>query len=114
MSVTIDLDPNQAVKTPRALKTERVRHKVTFNPSKTSPGETVYFAVPKLDQGVVMVPGKMGLRFDLVVSGEANNYVVDNVSRALVNRMTMKFSGEVLQDTNRFDLCQIFADLFFP
>ena len=36
--------------------------------------------------------------------------MVDNVSRALVNQMTLKFAGEVLHDTSRFDLYQIFAD----
>lgn len=114
MSLSVQLDPNRAVKTPRALKAERTRHRVTFNPSKASPGETLYVAVPKLDQGVVIAPGTMALRFDLVVSGQANNYVVDNVSRALVNRMTLKFGGEVIQDLNRYDLYQIFADFFLP
>ena len=105
-----DLDPKHLVKTPRVLKAERVRHRASFSLSKASPGETLYVAVPELDQGVVMVLGTMSLRFDLVVSGEANNYMVDNVSRALVNQMTLKFAGEVLHDTNRFDLYQILAD----
>ena len=37
---------------------------------------------------------------------------VNNVSRALVNGFTLKFVGEVLQDTNRYDLYHTFSDLF--
>lgn len=40
--------------------------------------------------------------------------MVNNVSKALVNRLTVKFAGEILQDTNRYDLYTLFADLFLP
>ena len=46
------------------------------------PGETLYVSVPKLvDEGVV-----------LVVSGHANNYLVNNVSWALVSSHVVKQS----------------------
>lgn len=32
--------------------------------------------IPRLEEGNTVVPGAMGLLFDLVVSGHANNYVV--------------------------------------
>ena len=43
-------------KTSNALKADRVRHRAAFNPNKASPGETLYVAVPKLEEGVVLVP----------------------------------------------------------
>ena len=49
ISVSSELDPNHAAKTPRALKTERTVHRATFNPSKANPGETLYITVPRLD-----------------------------------------------------------------
>ena len=104
MSVSSELDPNHAAKTPRALKAKRTVDRATFNPSKTNPGETLYVTVPRLDHNVVLFPVSLALRFDLILSGEANNFVVDNVVRALVNRLTIKIGGEVLQDSNRIDL----------
>ena len=112
MSLSLDLDPNHATKTPRALKAERTTHRVTFNPSKASPGETLYITIPRLDNNVVIVPGSLALRFNLILSGHTNNFVVDNVTRALVNRLTIKIGGELLQDTNRMDLFQLYSDLF--
>ena len=71
-------------------------HRVTFNPNKAYPGETLNISVPKLDEGVVLVPGSLAVVFNLTVSGQANNFLVNNVSRALVNRLTVKFAGEIL------------------
>ena len=65
-----------------------VRH-VTFNPNKASPDETLYIPVPKVDDGVVQVPGSLVLVFNLSVTGHANNYIVNNLSRALVDRNTV-------------------------
>ena len=112
MSLSLNLDPNHAAKTPRALKAERTTHNVTFNPSKASPRLNSNVGVPRLNSNVVMVPGSLALCFDLILSGHVNNFVVDNVVRALVNRLTIKIGGEVLEDTKRMDLFQFFSDLF--
>lgn len=112
MSVSDYITPNFAVKIPRGLKADRVWQRTIFNPSKASPGETLYIPIPKLDQDIVMIPGTFSLRFDLVVSGQVNNYVVNNVTSALVHRLTIKLAGEIIQDTNRYDLYQIYSDCF--
>ena len=57
------------------------------------------FSVPKLIENEVIVPGSLVLRFNIDLSGgNANNFLVENVSRALVDRMVVKFAGETLQD----------------
>ena len=68
--------------------------------------------VPKLNDEVVLVPGCLAVIFDLTVSGHANNFLVNNVSRALVDRLTVKFAGEILQDTDGYDLFKLYEDLF--
>mgnify|MGYP001798266797 CR=1 FL=1 len=68
------------------LKAKEHATGVTFNPSKASPEETKYIIVPKLDEDVVLVLGTIALRFDLIVTGQADSYVVDNVSWALLSR----------------------------
>ena len=113
-SVSEILRPSFEKKIPNALKADRVKHRITFNPNKASPGETIYIAVPKLDDEVVLVPGSLALVFNLVVSGHVNNFLVNNVSRALVSRLMVKFAGEILQDTNAFDIYKLFEDLFLP
>ena len=70
--------------------------------------------MPKLEDEVVLVPGSLALVLNLVVSGHANNFLVNNVSRALVSRLVVKFAGEILQDTNAFDIYKLFEDLFLP
>ena len=37
---------------------------------------------------------------------------MNNVSRALVNKLTAKFAGEILQDTDSYDLFKLYEDLF--
>ena len=59
-----------------------------------------------------MVPGALALIFDLKVNGHANNFLVNNVARALVDRFSVKFAGEVLQDMNGYDLIKLYEDLF--
>ena len=113
-SVSEILRPSFEKKIPNSLKADRVKHRFTFNPSKASPGETMYIVVPKLEDEAVLVPGSLALMFNLVVSGHANNFLVNNISRALVSRLVVKFAGEILQDTNAFDFYKLFEDLFLP
>ena len=49
-----------------------------------------------------MVPESLAVVSNLT-SGQANNYFVNNVSRALVDSLTVKFAGEILQDTDFYD-----------
>ena len=112
MTTSEIINPNFEEKMSNALKADRTVHRVTFNPNKASPGETLSIPVPKLSDEVVLVPGSLAVIFDLIVSGHANNFLVNNVSRALVNRLMVKFAGEILQDTDGYDLFKLYEDLF--
>ena len=46
-----------------------------------------------------------------MMSGHENNYLVNNVTRALIDRFTVKFAGEILQDTNGNDLLKLYEYL---
>ena len=112
MTTSEIINPNFEEKITNALKADRTVRRVTFNPIKASPGETLSIPVPKLSDEVVLVPGSLAIIFDLTVSGHANNFLVNNVSRALVNRLKVKFAGEILQDTDGYDLFKLYEDLF--
>ena len=105
--------PTYSSKTPNAIKAPRAVKRITFDRTEASPGETLYVHVPKLNENEVLVPGSLGLRFDIdLAGGHANNYLVQNVSRALVSKMVVKFAGTILQDTDGYDLFKIYEDLF--
>ena len=97
------------------MKAPRYVKRITFNPSEANPGETLRVHVPKLNENEVLVPGSLALCFDIDLSGgHANNFLVQNVSRALVSRMTVNFGGTTLEDTSDYDVYKTFSDLFLP
>ena len=115
MSVSENLDPTYSKKTHGGLKAIRAVKRITFNPSEANPGETLNVGVPKLNENEVLVPNTMALVFDIVLTGgHANNFSVQNVSRALVDKLVVKFAGTTLQDTVGYDIYKIFQDLFLP
>ena len=61
---------------------------------------------------MVLFPCSLAVVFNLIVSGHANNYLVNKVSRALISWLVVRFAGEILQDTTGFDIYKLFEDLF--
>ena len=105
-------NPNFEIKkTSNTLKADRAIHGVTFNPNRASPAEVLRVPVPKHNNRDALVPGPFSLIFDSTVSGHANNYIVNNVSRALVDRLTVKFAEIIAQDNDVYDLCKLHEDL---
>ena len=112
-AVQAKLRPTHDGKILQAMKAERAVKHITFKPSVVCPRETLYVSVPKLNEHEVIVPGSLFLVFDIDLSGgHENNFLVQNVSRALVDRLVVKFSGTVLQDTIGYNIYKIFEDLF--
>ena len=94
MEVPENLRPTYHEKTLRSLRAKRAVKRITFDRTEASPGETLYVSVPKLNKNEVLVPGSLALRFDIDLSGgHANNFLVQNVTRALVDKMVVKFGG---------------------
>ena len=110
MAVSPSLLPSHSEKTLGAMKAERTVKRITFNPSEANPGETLYVSVPKLAENEVIVTGSLALVF----GAHANNYLVQNVSRALVDKFTVKFAATTVRDTDGYDIYKIFEDLFIP
>jgi len=114
MSVTVsrEMNPNRLPKRPFGLRAKATVNQITLNPSSANPGEKLYINIPKLSQNVVLVPGSIKLIFNLTETGHTNNKFVNNVSRALVRSMKVMYGGEVLQDTQRYDLIKLFDDAY--
>ena len=113
MAVQPNLLPSHSEKTLGAMKAERTVKRITFNPSEAKPGETLYVSLPKPSEHEVIVSGSLALVFNINLSGgHANNYLVQNVSRGLVDKLTVKFVATTVQDTDGYDVYKIFEDLF--
>ena len=104
MEVQANLDPTHNEKIVGAMKAERAVKRITFDRSEASPSETLYVSVPKLNKNEVLVPGSLGLLFDINLDGgHADNFLVQNVTRALVDKLVVKYAGTILQDTVGYD-----------
>ena len=115
MAVQENLLPSHKEKTLKALKAIRMVNCITFNPSSANPSETLYVYVPKLNENEVLMPNTLALVFDIDLSGgHANNFLVQNVSRALVDKLVVKFAGTTLEETVSYDIYKTFQDLFLP
>ena len=109
------LVPTRSEKMLGAMKAHRSIQRITHDKSEAEPGSTLYVPVPRLNAGEVIVPASLELRFKIDLSGgHANNYLVDNVGRALVDKMVVKFGGEILQDTDGYGFFKIYEDLYLP
>jgi len=108
-----NLRPTHREKAMHAMKAERAVKWITFNPSEANPGNTLYVYVPKLNKNEVLVPGSVALVFDIdLAGGHANNFLVQNVMLALVDRLVVWFAGRTLQDTVGYDMYKTFKDVF--
>ena len=115
MAVPPSLLPSHSEKVLHAMKAERTVKRITFNPTSANPGETLYVSVPKLAENEVIVPGSLALVFNInlkVTGAHANNYLVQNVSRALVDKFKVKFGAFTVQDTDSYNIYKTFEDLF--
>ena len=98
--VSYDLKPSNNEKIMNSMKAPYAVKRFTFNPSEANPGDRLEVRVPKLNKNEVLVPSSLALRFDIDLSGgHANNYLVQNVSRALVSQQVVKFGGTTLWTT---------------
>ncbi|KAL9987391.1 hypothetical protein ACROYT_G001685 [Oculina patagonica] len=112
-AVQENLRPGRTEKILGALKAERAVKRITFDRTEANPEETLYVSVPKLNENEVIVPGSLALRLNIDLSGgHANNFLVDNASRALVDEFVVKYEGTVVQDTVGYDIYKIFEDFF--
>ena len=112
-AVQPNLLPSHSEKTLGAMKAERTVKRITFTRSEAKPGEILYVSVPQLSAHEVIISGSLALVFNIVLTGcHANNYLVQNVSWALVDNLVVKFASTTVQDTCGYDIYKIFEDLF--
>ena len=107
------IHPTYREKTLNAVKADSKVYRNTFDPAEANPGAALNVYVPRLSQNMVIVLGSLALVFDIdLTGGDANNFLVQNVTRALVRRMHVKFGGHELQNKQGYGRYKTFGDLF--
>ena len=95
LAVSQELNPNSYPREAYGLKAESTLHRIPFSPSSVNPGETLYVNIPKLAEGIVIVPNSVTFVFNLSVVGHANSTLVSNVAAnvGLVSKSNLEYSG---------------------
>ena len=106
------LKPAKDPKTPLGIKANRHHHVITNTPSNAHPGETLYVRIPKLAMNTIFVPGSIYLSADVNISGNAGNYVVNNLGRNLIRKLVIKWGPEIIQSIDYYNLFYTFKDLW--
>ena len=115
MSVPDNLQPTRGKKKTLAMKAPYAVKRITFDRSEANPGDKLDVCVPKLNENEVLVPSSLVLCFDINFSGgHANNFLLQNLSQALVSQLIVKFGGTTLDNTVDYDIYKICTDLFLP
>lgn len=108
------LHPAFSAKTFHAMKGERFINRMPFDRSRAEPGETLQVKLPRMPEAALIVPESLALIFKIDLTSEKhdNNFLVKNVSRALVEKLSVVFGGEVLNDISNYNIFKTFEDLF--
>ena len=86
-----NLRPTHNEKNLGAMKGERAVKRITFGCREAGPSDTLYVSVPKMNKNEVLVPGSLALLLNIdLAGGHAKNFLVQNVTRALVVKLVVK------------------------
>ena len=106
------LNTDRKNRIPLGLKSERLHHVITHNPSSAHPKEKLCVRIPRLTENTFYVPGSINLTADVVISGDSKNSVVNNLGRNLISELVIKFGPEKILDVGNYHLFSTFKDLW--
>ena len=108
------LKPARSSRTPYGIKGTRQKVIVIHNPSETDQNQLLSLKFPNLGSNDIIVPGMTNLSFDIELSSKAdlNRTLVSNLGRAIVNKLAIKFDGNVILEVDDFDIFTCYRDLW--
>ena len=105
-----NIRPTYPAKRLRTMQAERLVNRISLEPATAKPGAIINVRVPKLNKNMVIVLGSLALDFEIdLTGGHANNFLVQNITRALISRMDVLFGGTILQEMEGYDVNKIFS-----
>ena len=108
------LSPDRSLRTPRGIKGSRQKVIVTHNPSEIDQNQLLLVRFPILGSEDVIVPGTANLSFDIALNSKVDTKrtLVDNVGRAIVKRLAVKFEGNKILSIDDYDTFACYRDLW--
>jgi hypothetical protein len=106
------LNTQRSNRNPLGLKADRSHHVITNNPSTANPKETLYVRIPRLTENNFYIPNTIYLPADVVISGNANNHMVNNLARNLIAKMVVKWGTETILQIDNYHLYSSFKDVW--
>lgn len=107
------LNPFRRLKTPLGVKGRRQSVTITHNPTTIDQKQKVVLRFQDLAKEDVIVPGTVRLAFTISLrSTDANRTLVQNLGRAIVNKIVIKISGNDVMSIDNSDMYHCYMDLW--
>ena len=108
------LNPECSLRTSHGIKGTRQKAIVTHNPSEIDQNQLLLVRFPNLGSDDVIIPGMTNLSFNIELSSTADlkRTLVNNIGRAIVKKLAVKFEGNEILSIDDFDIFACYRDLW--
>ena len=98
------LTPECSLRTPKGIKGIRQKVIVTHNPSEIDQNQELLVRFPSLGSDDVIIPRTANLSFNIELTStvDANRTLVNNIGRAIIKKLAVKFEGNEIMECRRF------------
>ena len=107
-------NPERSLRTSRGIKGSRQKVIVTHKPCEIDQNQLLLVRFPNLGSNDVIVPGIANLSFDIVLNlkVDTKRTLVNNIRRAIVKWLAVKFEGNEILSISDFDIFACYQDLW--
>ena len=108
------LNPERSLRTPRGIKGTRQKVIVTHNPSTIDQNQLLLVRFPNLGSDDIIIPGMANLSFNIELTStlDPKRTLVNNIGRAIVKKLAVKFEGNEILSVDDFDIFTCYRDLW--
>ena len=108
------MNPEHSFRTPKGIKGTRQKVIVTHNPSEIDQAQELLVRFPNLGSDDVIISGMANLSFNIALTSavDANRTLVNNIGRAIVKKLAVKFEGNEIMSVDDFNVFACYRDLW--
>ena len=108
-----NLNPTCSLRMAQGIKGTRKKMIVTHNPSDIDQNQLLLVSFPNLGSDDIL-PGTVNLSFniELFPKADPNRTLVNNIGRAILKRLAVKFKGNEILSVDDFDVFTWYQDLW--
>ena len=108
------LNPEHSLRTPKGIKGTRQKVIVTHNPCEIDQAQELLVRFPNLGSDDIIISGMANLSFNIELTSiiDANRTLVNNIGRAIMKKLAVKFEGNKIMSIDDYDLFACYRDLW--